>query len=203
MIFFSPLSPAYWREAAGEFRKLRVLVFAAFIAALRIVTGALYIPLGENLRMLFYFLPESIGGLVCGPLLGVGIGAIADLLGYFLFPSGPFFPGYTLSAMLNFLLFALFFYRAKISVLRVFLARLTINLFIHVGLGSLWSSIMFGKAYLYYAAKSLIKNAILLVPEVIVIVAVLRLLMPLLARLGYIPAQQNMSFGFKNKFVGR
>lgn len=190
--FYSPFSPAYWRSAAREFSSLKILVFAALIAAMRIVVGMLIIPVGDNMRILFKYVPDSVGALVFGPFMGMCVGAAADILGYFIFPSGGFFPGYTLSAMLTYLIFALFFYRAEVTVLRITLARLCTNVLVNIGLGSLWSSIQYGQGYLYYLAKSVVKNLTLLPVEVIVILLVFRALLPVLAKQGFIPKQMRI-----------
>ena len=187
-------SVAYWRQAAAEFRSLRSLVLAALFIALRIAVGMLYIPVGDNLRMLFKFIPDAVGSLILGPLLGMLVGGAADVLGAFLFPTGPFFPGYTLSAILTYLVFALFFYLREVDVVSVILARLSTNVFINIGLGSLWSHMLMGKGYLYYLAKSVVKNLVLLPVEVIIILLIFRALMPALSQSKMIPRQRHIPF---------
>ena len=41
-------SKSYWYSAAQELRSLRRLVFAALIAAITIVIGGLFIPVGDR-----------------------------------------------------------------------------------------------------------------------------------------------------------
>ena len=113
--FVSPFTGAYWRCAAREFRSPRMLVFAALMLALRIVLGMLIVPVGDNLRMLFKFIPDCIGAMIYGPFMGMCVGGLGDILGYVIFPTGAFFPGYTVSAILTNLVFALFLYRREIS----------------------------------------------------------------------------------------
>lgn len=185
----SPLSAAYWRQAASELRTLRMLVIAALLIALRIAVGMLYIPVGENLRMLFKFIPDAVGALILGPLLGMLTGGAADVLGAVLFPTGPFFPGYTLSAILTYLIFALFFYRQELSVAGVVLARLCTNLLVNVLLGSVWSWMMYSSGYLYYLGKSIIKNLVLLPVEVVILLVLFRALLPVLGQLRLMPRQ--------------
>ena len=57
------------------------------------------------------------------------------------------------------LIFALFLYRTKSPSLRLALSRFLINLFVNVGLGSLWSYMLYSKGYLYYFAKPCQKHA--------------------------------------------
>jgi ECF transporter S component (folate family) len=204
VLFQTPFSPAYWRCALGEMKNLRVLALTALFIGLRVVMAALFIPVGENLRIYFSFFINALSCYISGPILALISGFATDILGYLLFPSGAFFPGYTLNTMLGSLFFALFLYRAKLSVIRIFFCKLSINLFINVGLGSLWSAILYGKGYLFYLARSLSKNLLLLVPEVVLIVLFFRMTLPILEATGLAVKQPQgviplVGFGGKNR----
>jgi hypothetical protein len=95
-----------------------------------------------------------------------------------LFPTGPFFFGYTVSAMAGILVYALFFYRKQITVLRIAGARFCVNYFVNVLMGSLWSAMMYGKGYIYYFSKSIVKNTLLLPIEIILMIIVFNLMIP-------------------------
>ena len=127
---------------------------------------------------------------MCGPVLGVVFGFAEDILSFFLTGGGgyPFFPGYTLTTMLGCLLYALFLYRAKITVRRVFLAKLVTNIQ-NVLLGALWSAILYGKAYFVMASGSALKNLIMLPFQTVLLVLLFSLLLPLLSRMGLVPRQ--------------
>ena len=187
-MYISTFSPAYWRSALGEIKNLKRLVFAALICAFCVVVGALFITVGENLRVKFTFFFTAVGSAVYGPVLGILVGAISDILGYLLFPSGAFFPGYTLSSMAGALIYALLLYRKKITVLRIFLAKFLVNYLVNVGLGCLWSQILYGKGYLYYMTTSLIKNTLLLPIEVMLLSALFAILVPAFSRFGLLPS---------------
>ena len=62
---------------------------------------------------------------------GTGVRLVEDILGFILQPTGDFFPGYTLSTMAGVLVYALCFYRARITVLRIVLANLVVNLLVN------------------------------------------------------------------------
>ena len=160
--------------------------------ALRIVLGMYFIPLGDNLRILFKFIPDCLGSMIYGPFVGMCVGGIGDILGYVIFPTGAFFPGYTISAILTNLVFALFLYRQKISYLRLFLSRAVNNLFINVALGSLWSYILYDKGFIFYAAKSIIKNLLLLPVEFVILISLITLLLPIFNHLNLIPHQTSI-----------
>ena len=176
-------SPGYWRSAAKQYTVLHVIAVVGVLIALDIAISTLFIPVGDNLRIKFDFLSRAVIGMVGGPFLALSSGMIADLLGYVLHPVGAFFPGYTLSAMLGALVYALFFYRSKINIIRIVLAKLTVNLFVNVLLGSVWSVIVGKYGYLYYFTSSVIKNAIMLPIECIMLYLLFTALIPVLARM--------------------
>lgn len=180
---------AYWSGAAGELRRPRSLVLAGLAAALSAVLSSLYIPVGINLRATAAFLAVAFGSLLFGPVVGLFAGLASDLVGYVLSPGGAFFPGYTLSTMLEFFLYGLFLYRRRLTVLRILAVKFLVNFGVHVGLGALWSSMLYGKGYYYFFARSLLKNALLLPVEVAALAAVFRAFLPLLVREGFLPAQ--------------
>ena len=185
----SPFTRGYWRTAAKELKNLRMLTLAAIVVALRIVLGGVRIPLGDNLNIFFGYLINSLGSAIYGPVVALLSGFATDILGYFVRPDGPFFPGYVLSTMLGSFFYALFFYRARITLPRIIGAKLTVNLLVNVGLGALWSAIQFSKGYYYYLAKSLTKNIGMLPIEVFLLWLFLRAMAPVCARNGLLPRQ--------------
>ena len=180
----------YWQGAAAQFGSVRMLAVCAMFVALRVAIGALFIPVGENLRIYFTYAVTALGASIYGPLMALAEGFVSDILGYFIAPSGGFFPGYTLSAMLGSVTYALFFYQQKQSFLRVFLCRMTVNVVVNILIGSVWSAVLYGKGYIYYVSKSVVKNLMLLPVEAAVMYTVFRTVNPLLRRMKFIPAEQ-------------
>ncbi|QAT40969.1 folate family ECF transporter S component [Clostridium sp. JN-9] len=181
----------YWITASSEFHNLKSLIFAGLTIALSAVLSSIYIPVGLNLRISFSFLVIAFGSMVFGPVVGLSAGFAYDLIGYLMVPSTVFFPGYTLSSMLEFFIYGIFLYKCQVSVLRIFLSKFIINFGIHVGLGALWSKILFNKGYYYFFIKSLVKNAIMLPIEVFMLVTLLQIFLPILAYKGIVPKQKN------------
>lgn len=186
----SPFTRGYWRTAARELHNLRMLTLAAIVVALRIVLSGLYIPLGDNLNIFFGYFVNGLGAAIYGPVVALLSGFATDVLGYFVHPTGAFFPGYVLSTMMGSFFYALFFYRARITALRVVLAKLAVNLLVNVGLGALWSAIQFSKGYYYYLVKGLAKNIGLLPLEALLLWAFLRAMAPVCVNIGLLPKQE-------------
>lgn len=184
--FLSVRSPLYWRGAAGEVKKLRTLAVSAIFLALSSAVASVFIPLPNNLRVYFTYGPKALCAAVIGPVSGLIFGLTGDLLGFVLHPTGGFFPGYTLTSMMGMFLYGLGLYRKKITVRRLALTKLLVNLVCNAGLNVLWSAILYQKAWIVYFTASLTKNLALWPVETAVLVLVFRLVGPLMERQGFL-----------------
>jgi len=86
--------------------RTRKMVYAAFLIALSIVfTRVLSIRIPfmgvEGIRIGFGGLPIVFAGIALGPVAGAVVGGLADLIGYFINPMGPFMPHFTLTSLLT------------------------------------------------------------------------------------------------------
>ena len=144
---------AYWQQAADEFKNIRVLAFAGMVTALAIILESFPIYLlGQSLKIYFSFVVVSLGCACYGPLVGMGVGAVIDTLGFLLSSYGePYFPGYLITAMLSGLIYGVMLYQRKPT---------------NVLLGSVWKAMLYGKGYLYYLSTGMVKNTIMIPIEV-------------------------------------
>ena len=188
-LYRTPLSPAYWRDANQAMSCLKLLVFAALMVA---VTRALSlipgIPIWHT-KLTWGFLARSVCAMVCGPVLGLAFGFVEDILGFVLQPTGDFFPGYTLSTMAGVLVYALFFFRRRITVLNLFLANLVVNVAVNALMGSVWSTMVRGGVYWGWFLPSLGTNLLTLLPKTLVLYVLFQALLPILQRMNLIPVQ--------------
>ena len=193
-IFKTPFSHAYWQCAARDAKKLRTVIFSALMIAACVALARLdSLPVVNNIKVTWGFLARALCALVGGPVNALLFGFVEDTVGYFMSPGGPqggYNPFYILTTMLGVFTYALFLYRAEVTVLRVFLAKLATNLqnvFIG-GLGTyLWYS--GGKGYWAIVGGSAIKNAILLPVQTVLLAALFAALLPILHRMGFLPDQ--------------
>ena len=175
-----PFSKDDWSYALQELKKPRCLTFGALVCALSIALGSFYLVVGSNLRIYLTFIVKSLG-------VGAIVAFLSDTIGFLLFPSGPYFPGYLLSEILAACIYSLFLYRERFHWLRALAAKMLINYLINVLLGCLWSYLLYGKTYLYYLTTSLIKNTLLLPIEVIIMTVVFSMLRPFLTKYLLVP----------------
>ena len=66
------------------------------LASLRIAIGSV-----EGIRIGLGKLPVILGGIIFGPLSGGLIGALSDIIGYFINPLGAYMPHFTLTSALS------------------------------------------------------------------------------------------------------
>lgn len=190
-LYATPFSAAYWREAGRSMGDLRMLVFAALMIAMtRALSLIPSIPIAHT-SLSFGFLARSLCALVCGPVLGLAFGFAEDILGFILQPTGEFFFGYTLSTMAGMLVYALCFYRARITVLRLVIANLLVNVFVNALMGSVWTMMIRGGGYWGWFTVSLGKNLATIVPKVILLYILYQALVPLIQQMRIIPRQLN------------
>ena len=188
-LFKTPFSRSYWKESVKSFHSIRGMVFAALMIAACIVLSHFSIKVTDVLTVSFSFLARALCSLVYGPIGALVFAAAEDTLSFLLNSKGyPYFPGYLLTTMLGCLTYALFFYRTKVTVLKIFLAKLLTNLQ-NVLLGSLWSAILYSKGYLYYMTTSAVKNLISLPIYTLMLEVVFQALLPIMHKIGIIPDQ--------------
>jgi len=190
-VYPHPFSAGYWREAAAELKNVKKLAFAALMMALCLMLSYIpSVPLIGGAKLTWGFLGRSVCAMVCGPVMGLVFGCAEDLLSFFMTGGGgyPFFPGYTLTTMLGMLCYSLFLHRSRVTVRRIFLAKLVTNIQ-NVLLGALWSSILYGKAYLVLASGSAIKNLIMLPIQTAILVVLFSAVMPSLRKLKLVPKE--------------
>lgn len=87
---------------------IRVVMMALLIALQVVLSRFLSINL-QFLKIGFSFVPLMFAGYMYGAAGGVIVAATSDLIGALLFPSGPFFPGFTATAALSGFIYGLAF----------------------------------------------------------------------------------------------
>lgn len=194
-LYKHPFCKGYWRDAAAELKDIRMLVFAALIVALRVALKMARIPLAPNLDITPAFLANALGAMVYGPVVGAIGAVISDVLGVLLRGDTYFLP-YVLTEISSSVIFALFFYRQKITPTRAILSRFSICLFINIlmqtPIDMLFNYVMLGKTTVLFSLPRILKNLFMFPIESVVLTVVLSALQPITYRmkLTYNPAEK-------------
>ncbi|NLV58424.1 MAG: folate family ECF transporter S component [Clostridiales bacterium] len=118
----------------------------ALLVAMQIVMGNLVqIPLPTK-QFNFGFLPVAMAGVFLGFPWAITVGALGDFFGAQLFPSGAYFPGFTLTYALTGLVYGLMLYRKKAAWWRVAVTCVCVAL-INLFLNSYWLTYFIPKGY--------------------------------------------------------
>lgn len=120
----------------------REIAFLALLVALNIVLtriASIRIAIGgvEGIRIGFGAFPVIFSGIAFGPYAGGIVGALGDIIGYFINPMGPYMPHFTFTAALVGILPPLFLKPFKEAKVPTFW-----QLVIGIGLGQTISSII-------------------------------------------------------------
>jgi len=127
----------------------------------------------ESIRISLDFIPIAVSAILYGPIPAMIISILADVLGAFLFPVGPYFPGFTVTAALTGLLYGAALYKSQ-SMPRVVLAVLLHQGILALFLNTYWLKVLYGMPYWPTLVSRLVQCGILVVVEIV--------LLPLIAR---------------------
>ena len=165
-----------------------MLVIAAMLTALRIALKSVEIPIGPSLNITFGFLVNSVGSMIYGPVVAIAASAVSDTLGAILFSKGTYFFPFIFVEIASGLIFALFYYRAKITTLRIILGRFAVvavcNLLLNPIILYYYYELVLGKSYTLYTLPRIIKNLVLFPAESLVLVLLFNALLPATNRMG-------------------
>lgn len=167
-------APGYWRKATGEIKRVRSLAGAGVLAALGVVLKSLTISFGQLFRFGFAFLSTALSGFLYGPVVAGFMGAVVDILGFLVNPTGPYFFGFTLNAFLGGFLYGCWLYRRPVRLWRCFGGVLSNMLIVSFLLNPLWLHMLYGDAFVGLVVMRLAPNAIILPVNTLVLYFLLR-----------------------------
>ena len=186
-LYSHPFCKDYWRDAMLEMKDTKMLVFAALIVALRVALKTIIrIPLGPSLDITPAFLANALGAMVYGPIVGALGAVVSDVLGVLLRGDTYFLP-YVLTEISGTMIFALFFYRQKITPTRVVLSRFCICFFVNILLQTpidmLFQYVYYGYANVTLTLPRIFKNLFMFPLESVVLTVFLNAIQPVTYRL--------------------
>ena len=205
-----PFSKAYWKDAAGELKDIKMLVITALMIALRIALKPLAIPLGPQMAIQTATLATALGAMIFGPVLAIPAAIISDTVGFMIFPTGDYFLPFMLTEIASTMIYALCLYRAKPSATRVIIARFLICFAVNVVL----QQFIFAWQYTYMGNPDKAKDAIMGITtiarlfknlfffpiEAVVITLFLKVLIPVTAR-ARLTYDSKADMGFSKKQI--
>ena len=151
----------------SKFNTKKLITLSVLVAMDVVLTRFLSIN-AWNTRIGFGFVPMVIAAMMYGPLSAGIVAALADFIGAILFPTGPYFPGFTFSVFLMGIVFGLFLYKDR-SFWRVVVSVLITQFVISLFLTTYWISFLYGANYKALLATRVVQSAIISAAQIIVI----------------------------------
>ena len=188
-VFKHPFHKNYWVLSAKELKSVRKMVIMALLLALTLVSKLLVLPSGfGTLGFRFGLIFLSVAAMIGGPVPALLIGALSDILGFFLFESGSgaFNPIFTLSAMLSCFIYGLCFYRTNISFTKCLIARIFVNFICNFLIEGFGQIMVYNYKFSWLYLTSLPKQVAYLIPQSIIIFIVLITVAPIAADTNFI-----------------
>lgn len=164
--------------SAKNLRDTKVLCSCSIMVAMYVVLDMFQIQLAPQIVISFSFIPIAIAGWMFGILPAMLVGGVSDIMSFIIKPTGAFFPGFTVTAILTGAVFGIVMYGAsgKSVWSRTIISKLLVTILLNIGLNTVWTSMLTGKAYMVLLYGRIVKNAVML-PFEIVLMALLILLM--------------------------
>jgi len=118
-----------------------------------------------------------------GPKWTVLLNSLGDIIGATLFPTGPFFIGYTISTAISGLIFGLLLYKKednsytdKQFIIRLIISVILVTCISNIGLNTLWISITTGKAFIVLLGARIAKELIMIPIQIVIILFIEKML---------------------------
>lgn len=143
-------------------KRVRFLACIAMLSAMQVVLSRFLSIQTPVAKVGFGFVPVMFAGALYGAGGGALVGALSDLVGALLFPTGSYFPGYTLTAALSGAVYGWLLHgrcsagepsgkrRSLHALARILLAYILTTLSVTLALNTFW--IALGRGYMYVDA---------------------------------------------------
>lgn len=164
---------AQFSESAKALKSTQTLTTVGILLAIQMLLSSFGVfQLTESVKISLAHLALAPTAMLFGPVAAGIQGALSDFLGYLLRPTGPYFPGFTLSALLGGVIYGLLLYRTKRALWQVITARAVIVVFVNIGLNTVFLAMLYGPAQWAALPLRAIKNALQLPIDCVLLAAV-------------------------------
>lgn len=151
-------------------RRSKKIILTAVLLALLVVLSRFLSIKTPLMKISFAFVPTMLCATWLGWKWTVLLNLLGDLIGATLFPTGPFFMGYTISTAIAGFIYGVLLYQKtghsltqKQLIMRAIIATVLVAIIVNMGLNTLWTSITSGKAFWPLLGTRIVKQ-LLMVP---------------------------------------
>lgn len=134
-----------------------------------------------NVKISFSFIPIVLAAMLFGALEAGMVAAIGDILGAFMFPVGPYFPGFTVTAFITGVLFAMFLKKRQ-SIVNICMSVLAVQVVGSLIMNTYFIAILYGTPFRVLLATRVYQTVVMTIVQIVTIWIVSSNLLPALKK---------------------
>lgn len=164
------------KKGVFQMRKNKKIILTAILLAMLIILSRFLSIKTPITKISFAFVPTMLCAIWLGPKWTILLNVLGDIIGATLFPTGPYFVGYTISTALAGFIYGIILYQKDGKeftnlqfILRLIISTTLVAVIVNMGLNTLWTSITAGKAFWALLVTRITKQLIMIPIHVIVI----------------------------------
>ena len=162
-------------ESLRALSRTRTITTVGLLLAIQMVLSSYgVIEVTDSLKISLAHLALTPTAILFGPVAAALQGALSDILGFILKPTGPYFPGFTLTAGLLGVIYGLALYKTKRTIWHVIAARVTVCLLLNITLNTVFLTMLYGPSRLATLPIRIVKNLIQLPIDCLLLSAMCR-----------------------------
>ena len=141
--------------------RTRTITTVGLLLAIQMVLSSYgVIEVTDSLKISLAHLALTPTAILFGPVAAGLQGALSDILGFILKPTGPYFPGFTLTACLLGVIYGIALYKTKRTLWHVIAARVAVCLLLNITLNTVFLTMLYGPSRLATLPIRIVKNLI-------------------------------------------
>lgn len=163
--------------------KNKKIIITAIFLAMNIILSRFLSVKTPIMKISFAFIPTMLCAIWLGPKWTILLNVLGDVIGATLFPTGPYFIGYTISTAVAGFIYGILLYKKDSDsfsninfIIRVIIAVVLVAIIVNMGLNTLWTSITTGKAYQVLFVTRVVKQLLMIPVHIIVILFIEKVL---------------------------
>ena len=163
--------------------KNKKIILTAILLATFIILSRFLSIKTPILKISFAFIPTMLCAIWLGAKWTILLNILGDVIGATLFPTGPYFIGYTISTAIAGFIYGIILYNKKEKnftekefIIRVTISVILVAIIVNMGLNTLWTSITSGKAFQVLFITRIVKQLIMIPIHIVISLFIERIL---------------------------
>ncbi|MDO4311523.1 MAG: folate family ECF transporter S component [Eubacteriales bacterium] len=150
-----------FKDSFHELKDVKALSITAMLLAIAVVLGFYSLQVTDFIKIGFAFIADEMTGMLFGPVVGGLMGGAADIVKYLVRPTGPFFPGFTISGAASGVIYGMVLYKRPLTLKRVALANGLVMILVNICLNTYWLTVLYGNAFLAILPARALKQLVM------------------------------------------